>query len=235
MVALSTYLNRLRSIIFDTGNLEEEEFFGDGSSRDFFLLYINVDAGSETVYLDGVATTDYTLDEATGRLRFGTAPTDGTVIRIIYVSYMLDDTTLIEYLETAIELSNTMINTAFAITGTAPASYVSASPSAVQKHLWFLVFLRELKRDGIWQKIEEAVSWRTQDISVSKSSQVQSAQKAKEDLDKEIKNWVVRINKQNFAGKILSGGYEPLPAGSVGGDVLDFMPNLYIIDERNHD
>ncbi len=235
MIALSTYLNRLRSMTFDMGDLEEEEFLGDGSRRDFFLLFNNVDVGSETVYLDDDTTTDYTLDGTTGRLRLGTAPADGVVIRIIYVSYIVDETTLIEYFETAIELSNPMIGTSFLITGIAPASYVSAEPTALQKHLWFLIFLRELKRDGIWQKIEEAVSWRTQDISVSKTSQIQSAQVAKVNLDKEIKDFVFRINKQNITGKILSGGYEPLPAGSVGGEVLDFMPNLYIIDERNHE
>ena len=59
---------------------------GDGMRTDFTLIMMPVwiVEGSETIYLDGMETTDYTIDYATGVITFSTPPDFGVVISADY-------------------------------------------------------------------------------------------------------------------------------------------------------
>jgi uncharacterized delta-60 repeat protein len=57
---------------------------GDGSRKEFMLGYHPVIAGSEKIYLGTALTTNYTIDYATGKITFYTAPADGTAITATY-------------------------------------------------------------------------------------------------------------------------------------------------------
>jgi len=57
---------------------------GDGLTKVYYLKYRPVLAGSETIYLDGVATSAYTMDYIYGKITFDTAPGTGVVITADY-------------------------------------------------------------------------------------------------------------------------------------------------------
>jgi len=59
---------------------------GDGANTVFHFEYGWVDPGTETVYLDGQITTDYTIHYLDGRLNFNTAPDVGVVVTADYFS-----------------------------------------------------------------------------------------------------------------------------------------------------
>lgn len=59
---------------------------GDGANTVFNLGYWNVVPGTETVYLDGTITTDYTIFYPDGRLNFNSAPDVGVIITADYYS-----------------------------------------------------------------------------------------------------------------------------------------------------
>jgi hypothetical protein len=59
---------------------------GDGANTVFNFEYGNVVPGTETVYLDGTITTDYTIMYLDGRLNFNTAPDVGVVVTADYFS-----------------------------------------------------------------------------------------------------------------------------------------------------
>lgn len=57
---------------------------GDAATTDFTLDHYPVRAGSETIYVDSVATSAYTLDEATGTVSFDVAPANAAVLTADY-------------------------------------------------------------------------------------------------------------------------------------------------------
>lgn len=59
---------------------------GDTSTVLFSLAHHTIQAGSLTVYLDGVVTTEYTADLAEGEITFATAPGTGVAITADYVA-----------------------------------------------------------------------------------------------------------------------------------------------------
>jgi len=59
---------------------------GDATTVLFALAHHTIQAGSLTVYLDGVVTTDYTSDLAAGEITFATAPDTDVAITADYVA-----------------------------------------------------------------------------------------------------------------------------------------------------
>ena len=234
MAVLSSYLPKLRRLIRDTGSIEHQEFAGDGTSRDFYLLYVPIESGTETVYLDDVETTLYVLDADTGHLRFGTAPGDGVVVKIIYTSVVLEDTTLVDFLGSGFTNVNGLIDTAFVLTGTSPSTTVSPDPTDDQFELIELLFLLKLKRSKILEGIAESYSYRTDGVSINKAEIARNALAAKADLEQDIKDKAWEINWNNPSHDVvLSGGCVP---GEFGGDISNAtrtLPNLWITDLEN--
>lgn len=57
---------------------------GDGAATDFQTDWYPIRPGSETVYVDGSPTADYTIDEATGAIVLGSAPSADAAVTIDY-------------------------------------------------------------------------------------------------------------------------------------------------------
>ena len=62
----------------------EEVGTGDGATTQFALRFKPVVEGSEKIYLDGVQTSDYTIDYSTGTITFSSPPEEGVVITADY-------------------------------------------------------------------------------------------------------------------------------------------------------
>ena len=91
---------------------------GNTSTVLFSLAHHTIQSGSLTVYLDGVATTDYTADLAAGEITFTTAPDTDVAITADYVAGY-DSTVLTATGETVIiglQVANVDTESAAAVT-----------------------------------------------------------------------------------------------------------------------
>lgn len=73
--------------IQDVAVTGEEVGTGDGTETEFQLDNSNIIPGTQDIYLDGVKktlTTDYTIDNVTGKVKFIAAPADGAEITADY-------------------------------------------------------------------------------------------------------------------------------------------------------
>lgn len=73
--------------IQDVAVTGEEVGTGDGTETEFWFANSNIIPGTQDIYLDGVKktlTTDYTIDNVTGKVTFVTAPADGAEITADY-------------------------------------------------------------------------------------------------------------------------------------------------------
>lgn len=89
-----TNLELCRNAIGDSKQYFEDTFVGDGSDTRYKLSHGRVSADSETVYVDGTETSDYTLTDDTGVLVFDTAPADGKKVLVAYQFSAFTDTEL---------------------------------------------------------------------------------------------------------------------------------------------
>ncbi len=111
-------LQLLRRMVGDPGDAAHDYFSGNGSSTIFYLTQTPLTANGQGVFVGGVLKaelTDYTLDDASGRLVFGSAPASGT------------DNILVDY--TSVRATDTDLDEALRLYGLAPGATADTGPA----------------------------------------------------------------------------------------------------------
>jgi len=212
---LGDLLSDFRRRINDYGEVNYQEFIGDGTTKSFFLQFIPIDSSVGEVYLDGVLTTYYNIDGETGKLQFSDAPAENTVISVFYKTYQVSDRVLLDYLKDAVLDCNIMIGSSFEVSGQNPAYVVNPDPTNIERKLILLFAHYELEVNRMVAEAGEYYSWRTADIAVNKANITRDRLAALDKLRQEINSLINYINMNiSFNPYILSGGFKPLEAGS---------------------
>ena len=108
MATLYTDLNTLfRALIDDQAQYYEDTIDGDGDTEIFALtedkIVVDGSYHVDAVYINGVVTTDYTVEANRGWITFTTAPVDGATVIVQYQSYTsFTDDELKNYLQLSV-------------------------------------------------------------------------------------------------------------------------------------
>ena len=159
MATLYTDLYTLfRALIDDQAQSYEDTIEGDGSTEIFALTEdkIVIDGSShvDVVYINGVLTTDYTVDANRGWITFTVAPTDGAVVIVQYKSYRsFTDDELKNYLQ----LATGRLNLAGYSTWTVTDTEISETLDIKEKYLLCAI-------GGVIINPNVRVSWQTGEI-----------------------------------------------------------------------
>ncbi len=166
MPLLSSYLTELRQELRDSGVVRTEEYIGNGTRETWILRNIPIITASVSVFLDGVATTSYTVNTTTGVLTFVHpvhAPADGTEIEVLYSSVKYSDSMIITYLKKAIEKVESIYTIGYAVTGTNEGDWTVDAPVSDLLQIWFEMAKFLLRRDNLKLATEDSVNWRDGD------------------------------------------------------------------------
>lgn len=97
MATLASLSDRLRAEIGDTARSFLEDFTGDGINKRFQLTYAPINAASLSIKVNGVATSNFTVEEVTGMIILGFAPAPETNIAVAGTTYKYFTETEIQY------------------------------------------------------------------------------------------------------------------------------------------
>lgn len=203
-------VSTLRRKLKDTGEINTDDFPGDGTTEVFNTEYYPLKVLSEMVLVDNVRVStpvDYTINYDGGLIAFTNPPAEGSTVRVTYVSYEYGDFSLEEYLSDAVAETNQLI--ASSISQTEPVVLGSV------KNLVVLLAQRSVYTDEMMEAATTAFSWREEEKTIDKrfiANQYKASLELLNDLiDREVKT----INQLANSGAVLSGGQTPLGASEI--------------------
>ncbi len=166
---------------------------GDGSKTVFYVKMPPLTSTGLTVYIDGTANTDYTLDGDYGRITFDSAVANGSVASASYKGLTFHSNDLDDIITEAVEdLYKNYNERSFTISG----SNVSPEPNTIEKRLIIQQCVVNLLDNLTLQLTLDAIRTSQTGFSFDTTARAEMMKKLRDKLSDELD---YAINQQNMS------------------------------------